>query len=50
MIPDLPYGYLVPYGYMGMLSDGQWQLFETEEAYLEYVRSTDEDIQYTDST
>lgn len=32
-----PYGYPVSSGYFGMLKDGTWRLFPTENEYLEYI-------------
>lgn len=31
-------GYEIPYGYMGLTRSG-WMLFETEQAYYEYMTS-----------
>ena len=31
-------GYPVPSGYIGILEDGSKMLFETEEAYIEYMK------------
>ena len=31
-------GYEIPYGYMGLTHNG-WILFETEQAYYEYMSS-----------
>lgn len=31
------YGYVVPYGYMGMVEEGRWMLFPTDMEYYEYM-------------
>lgn len=35
----VPYGYIVPEGYMGRIGDDKYMLFETEGAYREYLLS-----------
>ena len=35
---DIMEGYTIPIGYMGLTHNG-WMLFETEEAYYEYMTS-----------
>lgn len=35
---DIMEGYTIPVGYMGLTHNG-WMLFETEEAYYEYMTS-----------
>ena len=32
------YGYLVPSGYMGRISDLCWILFDTEDEYVTYMK------------
>ncbi len=33
----MPYGYIVPYGYMGLVGDGKFILFSTENEYYEFL-------------
>lgn len=33
-----PMGYNIGYGWKGLMPDGNWQLFSSEEEYLEIVR------------
>lgn len=35
------YGYLVPYGYKGLIN-GKWMLFSTENEYAEYYEENSE--------
>jgi len=32
----MEYGYLIPYGFKGLV-DGRWMLFATESEYYEYL-------------
>ena len=33
-----PKGFSIPGGYMGLLPNGRYQLFETEGEYLDYIK------------
>ena len=37
------YGKVYPDGYSGRLPDGNWQLFPTEQEYLDYLKEELED-------
>lgn len=37
----MPYGYVVPYGYMGLVGDGTYILFSTEAEYYEYLSESE---------
>lgn len=40
----LPYGYLTSFGYKGWLNSiGDYQEFETEQAYLDYLKDNPEE-------
>lgn len=37
----MPYGYIVPYGYMGLVGNSEFILFATENEYYEYLSESE---------
>lgn len=39
----MPYGYVVSYGYLGLVGDDEYVLFPTEDEYYEFLREREDD-------
>lgn len=38
-----PKGFTIPDGYIGLMPNGRYQRFETEQAYIDYIKEVDND-------